>query len=222
METIPPLSQPIKVIIFDDSPDIREGFTSLFKFYDDIDVIGTYPDARNVEQIVKTMKPKVILMDIDMPGITGIEATALAKHVAPETEVVILSQLNDDSNIFEAIKAGATGYLLKGSDTDKVVSAIRIVANGGSPMNAFVARQTLDSFRRSMTQISSSEQTVSLSDREKEVLECMCEGMTYKEIATKLNIAIDTVRSHTRKIYEKLQVRSKTEAVLVAIRKKLI
>jgi RNA polymerase sigma factor (sigma-70 family) len=89
-------------------------------------------------------------------------------------------------------------------------------------MNAFVARQTLDSFRKSMTQISSPEQTVSLSDREKEVLECMCEGMTYKEIATKLNIAIDTVRSHTRKIYEKLQVRSKTEAVLFAIRKKLI
>ncbi len=221
METIPPLSQPIKVIIFDDSPDIREGFTSLFKFYDDIHVIGTYPDARNVEQIVKTMKPQVILMDIDMPGITGIEATLLAKHVDPTTEVVILSQLDDDNNIFEAIKAGATGYLLKGSDTDKMVAAIRIVARGGSPINEFVARKTLNSFRKSIN-VTTVNPTYQLSDREKEVLEWMCEGKTYKEIAIAMHIAIDTVRSHTRSIYEKLQVRSKTEAVLFAIRNKLV
>jgi DNA-binding NarL/FixJ family response regulator len=221
METIPPLPQPIKVIIFDDSPDIRDGFTSLFKFYDDIHVIGTYPDARNVEQIVKTMKPQVILMDINMPGITGIEATLLAKHAAPATEIIILSQLNDDNNIFEAIKAGATGYLLKGSDTDKVVAAIRIVAKGGSPINEFVARKALENFKKSMT-VSFTPPTEQLSDREKEVLEWMCEGKTYKGIAAEMLIAVDTVRSHIRSIYEKLQVKSKTEAVLVAIRKKII
>ncbi|MFZ4474190.1 MAG: response regulator [Saprospiraceae bacterium] len=221
MDVQPNISKPIKLIIFDDSPDIRDGFTSLLKFYDDIDVIGAFPDAKDVKNIVLKLKPNVILMDIDMPGINGIEATVVVKHYVPETEVIILSQFSDDIKVINAIKAGATGYLLKGSDTDKVVASIRLVAEGGSPMNAWVAREILEIFRKTLTGSSGSELD-ELSDREKEVLECMCKGMSYKEIGTSLHIAVNTVRSHARKIYEKLQVNSKTEAVLKAMHSKLL
>lgn len=222
MKTTPQPKQRIKLLIFDDSADIRDGFTSLLKFYEDIQVLSAHPDANNALEIVKKEPPDVILMDIDMPGLNGIEASAMIKHLYPKIEIIILSQFHDNTHVFEAIKSGASGYLVKGSDTDQVVASIRVVAAGGSPMNDFVARKTLEEFRKMLGPKMVNPGLNALSDRELDVLNCMAEGSTYKEIAADLAIAVDTVRSHIRSIYEKLQVNSKTEAVLVAIEKKII
>jgi DNA-binding NarL/FixJ family response regulator len=214
----------IRIAIFDDSADIRDGLKGVLKFYPDMEVLGAFPDANNVAGFVDAQKPDVILMDIMMPGMNGIEATAVVKSFSPQTQVIILSQHSDDEKVFTALRFGATGYLLKGEDAGNIVEAIRMVMTGGSPMNAFVARKAVQFLQKQPAQSGSSSEPedFGLSKREMEVLRSLGEGKTYKEIGAALFIAIDTVRSHIRHIYEKLQARSKAEAILIAIRKGLI
>jgi DNA-binding NarL/FixJ family response regulator len=216
---------PITVAIFDDSSDIRDGYSSLFKLYPDISVVGVFPHAREAEEEAVKLNPKVILMDIDMPGRTGIEATKLIKAVCPDAEIIILSQYSDDTNVFEALKMGASGYLLKGSDTgEKVVDSIRIAAAGGAPMNSFIAKKALAFFRQGAAPQQPApkefDNTYGLTKRELEVLECLCEGNSYKEICAKLFLSLDGVRSHVHNIYQKMHVKSKTEAVILAMQGK--
>ena len=215
---------PIAVLIFDDTTDIREGFSSLLNFYDDIEVLASFPDANRVAEHIETYRPQVVLMDIQMPGLNGIEATAVIKTISADTEVIILTHHADDENVFKALCVGASGYLIKGTDTD-IVGAIRTAYSGGSTMNSFIARKALAFFQKHMSNTGSMFKTASdygLSKREMEVLDCLHKGHSYKEICASLHISMDTVRSHTRNIYRKLEVRSKTEAVLAAIRDKLI
>lgn len=214
----------IRIAIFDDSADIRDGLKGILKFYPDMQVLGAFPDANDIAGFVSLEKPDVILMDITMPGMNGIEATAVVKSFSPQTQVIILSQHSDDEKVFTALRFGATGYLLKGEDAGNIVEAIRTVVAGGSPMNAFVARKAVDYFQKQHAQKSrqSEPEDFGLSAREMDVLKCLGEGKTYKEIGASLFIAIDTVRSHIRHIYEKLQARSKAEAILIAMRKGLI
>ena len=187
-------------------------------------VLGAFPDANEIAGYVSLEKPDVILMDIMMPGMNGIEATAVVKSFSPQTQVIILSQHSDDEKVFTALRFGATGYLLKGEDAGNIVEAIRTVVAGGSPMNAFVARKAVEYFQKQHVQKSrqSEPEDFGLSAREMEVLGCLGEGKTYKEIGASLFIAIDTVRTHIRHIYEKLHARSKAEAILIAMRKGLI
>ncbi|MBX2929335.1 MAG: response regulator transcription factor [Saprospiraceae bacterium] len=214
----------IRIAIFDDSADIRDGLKGILKFYPDMQVLGAFQNANDIAGFVSLEKPDVILMDITMPGMNGIEATAVVKSFSPQTQVIILSQHSDDEKVFTALRFGATGYLLKGEDAGSIVEAIRTVVAGGSPMNAFVARKAVDYFQKQPVQSSRTNETADfgLSAREMDVLKCLGKGMTYKEIAADLNISIDTVRSHIRHIYEKLQARSKSEAILIAMRKGLI
>ena len=210
--------------VFDDSADIRDGLRGILKFYPDLQVLGAFPDANNIASFASAEKPDVILMDILMPGMNGIEATAVVKSFSPQTQVIILSQHSDDDKVFRALQFGATGYLLKGEDAGQIVDAIRTVMAGGSPMNVFVARKALQFFQN-QPQPSSKETTAEdfgLSPREKEILKSLCEGKTYKEIGAVHFIAIDTVRTHIRHIYEKLQARSKAEAILISLRKGLV
>jgi DNA-binding NarL/FixJ family response regulator len=210
---------PITVVVYEDTKDIREGFTSLISCFDDIKVIGAFADAEKVAQQTDELRPDVILMDIQMQKRNGIEATAIVKEISPDTEVIILTHHSEDENVFNALKYGASGYLIKDADTD-IAGAVRMAASGGAPINTFIARKALEYFQRQLRSKPSID--YGLSKRELEVLESLIKGNSYKEVCSELFISLETVRTHTKSIYKKLQVRSKTEAVLAAIQNKII
>lgn len=179
--------------------------------------VGAYPNGNNLLEDISSTKPEVILMDIDMPGISGIQAVELLKKHYPEVLVVMQTIFDDNDNIFKAICAGADGYLLKNTPPARLISGIEEVLEGGAPMSASVARKVLES-QRSNTGSNDS----ALSGREKELLKLLVEGHSYKIVADKLFISVGTVQSHIKNIYSKLQVNSKAGAVAKAIRDKLV
>jgi DNA-binding NarL/FixJ family response regulator len=210
---------PVKVLIFEDNRSLREGLEQLLASAGGIEVCGAFADAREGGRLAKAHAPDVILMDIDMPGVTGIEALKEIKSALPATQIVMLTVFDDDKNIFESIKAGASGYLLKKTPPAKIIDAVRDVAAGGSPMSSSVARQVLQMFSKGAQP---SGGYTDLSEREKEVLTLLVNGHSYKMVAASLFISIDTVRSHIKNIYDKLHVNSKSEAVAKAIRDNIV
>jgi DNA-binding NarL/FixJ family response regulator len=158
-------------------------------------------------------------MDIDLPGISGIEAVAIVKAISPSTQALMLTVFDDEERIFQAIRNGASGYLLKHTPPSEIIEAVFDVHRGGSPMTANVARKVLKFFQRAPSEKAP---IYNLSPRESDILRGLMKGFSYKLIAADLDISIDTVRTHIRHIYDKLQVNSKTEAVLKAIRERLI
>lgn len=209
----------IKVLIFEDNRALRDGLEELLSSSDEIEVCGAWPDAKQAEERTKEFKPAVILMDIDMPGVTGIEALKKIKASSPATQIVMLTVFDDDKNIFESVKAGASGYLLKKTPPAKIIEAVKDVAAGGSPMSSSVARQVLQMFSKGAQP---SGATFDLTEREKEVLTHLVNGNSYKMVAAAMFISIDTVRSHIKNIYEKLHVNSKSEAVAKALRDNIV
>lgn len=209
----------IKVLIFDDNADRRDSLDMLVQSTEGLEWMGSFPDATNAEAVVAKLHPDVILMDIGMPGITGIEATALIKQKFPEVQIIMQTVFDDQERIFDAIKSGASGYLLKSSDARKIIDAIHDVHEGGSPFTPSIATRVIQFFRE-QPQLEKSE--YGLSDREKEVLTLLVDGLSYKMIASKMNISYNTVNSHIKKIYEKLHVHSVGEAVSKALQQKLI
>lgn len=175
-----------------------------------VECIAVYGSAEAALLGLPQDPPDVAIVDINLPGMSGIELVARLKQVAPSILCLILTTYEDSILIFDALKAGACGYLLKRSPAEEIVSAIAQVQAGGSPMSPQIARRVVSFFHRQPP----GDGLDALSDRERQVLEQLAQGSMYKEIASQLNISIDTVRSHVRKIYEKLHVRSKTEAVL--------
>jgi DNA-binding NarL/FixJ family response regulator len=155
-------------------------------------------------------------MDINLPGINGVECVRKLKELLPETQAIMLTVYEDTENIFNALAAGASGYMLKRTPTPELLGAIRQVLQGGSPMTAHIARKVVQSFQRPAA---STEATEDLSPREREVLDCLSQGFLYKEIAEKLGIGYETVHTYIRRIYEKLQVRTRTEAVAKFLRR---
>ncbi len=210
----------IRVIVFEDNRDLREGMTFLLQATDGIELAGAFADCRDLQTHITELRPDVILMDINMPGLTGIEATPVVKSLRPDTQVVMLTVFEDEEKIFQAIRNGASGYLLKRTPPGEVIQAIFDVNRGGSPMTASVARKVLQYFREPAARVAPPD--YQLSSREIDILKGLVKGYSYKLIADELFISIDTVRSHIRHIYEKLHVNSKTEAVLKAIRENLI
>ena len=209
----------IKVLIFDDNSDRRDSLELLVQATDGLFLSGSVPDANTAVDIVSSLAPDVILMDIGMPGISGIEATRLIKSKFPTVQIIIQTVFDDQERIFEAIIAGASGYLLKSSPAPKIVEAIFEAHSGGAPITPTIASKVI-SFFREQTPVSNNEYR--LSEREKEVLNHLVDGMSYKMIASELEISYNTVNSHIKKIYEKLHVHSVGEALSKVLHKKVI
>lgn len=174
-------------------------------------LVGEWGDAESAVRMIPEKAPKVVLMDINLPGISGVEAVKKLKPILPSTQFVMLTVYEDADHIYSALAAGATGYLLKQTPREELFNALEEVHGGGSPMTSNIARKVVQSFN----QASPSAEGEDLSPREKEVLELLARGYLYKEIAERLNISVPTVNTYVRRIYEKLHVRSRGQAVAI-------
>jgi len=205
---------PISISIVEDNDKLRGtlakviGRTEGFRFASD------YANAEDALADLPKVKPDVVLMDINLPGINGVECVRKLKALLPQTQVMMLTVYEDTENIFNALAAGANGYMLKRTPTKELVEAIREMQRGGSPMTTHIARLVVQSFQKPAAAAPASGGELSeLSEREQQVLDLLVQGLIYKEIAEKLNIGYETVHTYIRRIYEKLQVRTRTEAV---------
>jgi len=209
----------IKVAIYEDNDPLRESLSYLILGTRSLDLTGAYPDCSKVMENCVMAKPDVILMDIDMPGISGIEATAMVKATFPEINILILTIFEDKNKVFEALCAGATGYMLKKSSAVEIIEAIAELHNGGSPMTGEIARKVFDFFSNPAI---SKNNDYALSSREFDILKCLVDGDSYKMIADNCCISMGTVRFHINNIYKKLHVNSKSEAVIKALKERLV
>ncbi|MBU2904229.1 MULTISPECIES: response regulator transcription factor [Arenibacter] len=209
----------IRVLIYEDNPQFREGLTMLVNGSDGFSVLASYKNCNNVSEEVEKWSPDVILMDINMPGTDGLEGLKKIREVNAEVKVLMLTVFDDNKNVFEALRNGANGYLLKKTPPAKLLEYIQDATLGGAPMTSSIATQVLKMFQ---VIPQTKNQDYCLSERETEVLQLLVDGYSYKMIASELFIAIDTVRSHIKKIYEKLHVNSKSEAVAKAFKDKLL
>ena len=212
----------IRVTIFEDYTDMREILATLVESSADFYLAGAYSNANNVLDIVKKQKPNVVLMDLQMPGISGIEATRLIKSQYPQVQVLVQTMFDDNERVFAALCMGATGYILKSTPADKILEAIAETYNGGSPMSPHIARNVLMMFTHQQMTLSPQEEYQTLSDREKEILGHLTKGLSYKMIADACGISYGTVNSHLKNIYEKLHVHSATEAVQKALLQRIV
>lgn len=200
----------IKVLIYEDNESLRKSIQTLLLWNNEFDVVAAMPNANSVVEDIMLLKPDIIFMDIDMPGCSGVEAVTKIRAAGNSVAVVMFTVFDDEENIFNAICAGANGYLLK-KNFDQIPAAIKDVMEGGAPMTSSVAKKVLSFVP--LSQNLKDPQVESLSIREKELLEYIVKGFSYKMVAIQLGIATETVRSHIKKIYKKLQVNSATEAV---------
>ncbi|MFZ1805861.1 MAG: response regulator transcription factor [Cyclobacteriaceae bacterium] len=208
----------LAVLIFEDNALLRESISSLISSRKDMTLLGAFENVLTVKDQVNKYKPDLILMDIDMPGISGIEAVKEIRQSNIQTPIIMLTVFDDNTHVLDAIRAGASGYLLKKHLSTKLYDSIEEVLAGGAPMSPSVARMVI----ASMHQKPQLENTYQLTPREKEILTSLSKGNSYKLIANEFQISIDTVRTHIKKIYEKLHVHSQTEAVSKAINEKLV
>lgn len=204
----------IRVLIYDDSEAIRSSISELLNNTEGFLLVGAFADVMSVELQVEELKPDIVLMDINMPGKNGIEATQLIKATHPQIKVLIQTAFDNDEHIFGSLKAGAEGYLMKSATADKMIKAIDDVFNGGAIMTPSIALKVIQTFQP-QAKLS---QDHNLTNRETEVLRLLSEGLSYKMIATQMNISYFTVNAHIRKIYEKLQVNSSAEAISIALK----
>jgi DNA-binding NarL/FixJ family response regulator len=206
----------IKVSIVEDNDQLRATLARLITKAEGFQCVSQYGSAETALEGLPKDRPEVVLMDINLPGMNGVECVRRLKQSAPEIASVMLTAYEDTENIFNALAAGATGYLLKRAPRAELLDAIREVHRGGSPMTTHIARKVVQSFQREPV----SEQTGdALSAREQEVLDFLSQGFLYKEIAEKMGISYETVHTYIRRIYEKLQVRTRTEAVAKFLRR---
>ena len=204
------------VSIVEDNDQLRGTLARLINREEGFRCVSQYPSAEAALEALPKDKPDVVLMDINLPGMNGVECVRRLKQITPETQVVMLTAYEDTENIFNALAAGANGYLLKRAPRAELLDALREVCRGGSPMTTHIARKVVQSFQKAGV---SSKPTENLSAREQEVLDCLSQGFLYKEIAEKLGISYETVHTYIRRIYEKLQVRTRTEAVAKFLRR---
>jgi DNA-binding NarL/FixJ family response regulator len=200
----------IAVSIVEDDGPAREILSDWLRHAPGFRCVSQYGDAETALAKLSAEKPSVVLMDINLPGMSGIECVRQLKPQLPTTQFVILTVYEDTDHIFDALAVGASGYLLKQTPRDELLTAIKDVYAGGSPMTSNIARKVVQSFQRAAPQ---ADESVNLSPREKEVLEFLACGYLYKEIADKLGITVATVVTYIRRIYEKLHVRSRAQAV---------
>ena len=200
----------ITVSIVEDSDKLRGTLARVLDRAEGFRCVSQHPSAEDALKELPRTKPEVVLMDINLPGMNGVECVRQLKQALPATLVIMLTVYEDTENIFNALAAGASGYLLKRTSSAELLEGIREVRRGGSPMTTHIARKVVQSFQRSAPAAAATE---SLSQREQEVLDLLSQGFLYKEIAEKLGISYETVHTYIRRVYEKLQVRTRTEAV---------
>lgn len=201
---------PITVSIVEDNEKLRTTLARVLNRAEGFQCRSHYGTAEEALSKLPADSPEVVLMDINLPGMNGVECAGKLKQLLPKLQVIMLTVYEDTENIFNALAAGASGYLLKRTSTAELLEAIREVHSGGSPMTTHIARKVVQSFQKP---VSTSAPGEALSQREQEVLDCLAQGLIYKEIAEKLGISYETVHTYIRRIYEKLQVRTRTEAV---------
>ena len=210
----------IKVIITEDNETIREGLALLINACDDMECSARYANCEDMLDNLPNQQADIYLQDIGLPGISGIEGVKRILIQKPEAIILMLTVYEDEEKVFEALKAGASGYLLKKTPPAQLIEAIKDAYRGGSPMSSSIARKVVGFFRQTTTDTALKD--YGLSQREKEILASLAEGNSYKLIADHLFISIDTVRSHIRHIYKKLHVHNQSEAVARAFKDKLI
>ena len=211
----------IKVALFEDNPLLRDSLVQLINASEGLICTGAFPDCSNLMRKVESAKPDVILMDIDLPGMNGIEAVGQINQTYPDMVIIMQTVFNDNERIFQSITAGASGYLLKNTSPARILEAIREAATGGAPMTPSIAHKILEVFRSKKPALPADEQS-QLNDRQKEILECIFNGMSYKLIGEKLFVSVDTVRYHVKNIYEILHVHSRDELISKARGKSLL
>jgi DNA-binding NarL/FixJ family response regulator len=208
----------LSVVVYEDNDLLRESIVSMISLNKRFHVGGAFNNVLKVQEQVKSIEPDIILMDIDMPGSTGIEAVSKIRSAGLQTPIMMLTVFDDNKHVFDAICAGASGYLLKKHLSEKLYDSIEELRTGGAPMSPSIARMVITSMHKKTTQLN----PYGLTARETDVLTSLSKGNSYKLIASEFSISIDTVRTHIKNVYEKLQVHSQAEAVAKAIHEKLI
>lgn len=206
----------IKIAIVEDNKTLCNSLMNLFNHSEGMQCVASLPDLMNVVSELKKSRPHVVLMDIGLPNISGIEGVRTVKENLENIQILMFTVFEDDEKIFEAIKAGASGYLLKKSSPEEIVEAVKSLYTGGAPMSASIARKVIESFQHHK---SANKNDYQLTTRETEILNSLIDGLSYKKLAEKYFISISTVRTHIGHIYEKLHVNSKAQAVAKALKK---
>jgi DNA-binding NarL/FixJ family response regulator len=205
----------IAISIVEDNEKLRGTLARVLNRAEGFSCVSQYPSAEDALKGLPEVKPDVVLMDINLPGMNGVECVRQLKKIQPQLQIMMLTVYEDTENIFDALAAGASGYLLKRTSGPELLDAIREVQRGGSPMTTHIARKVVQSFQRSAP---AQQPADNLSEREQQVLDLLSQGLMYKEIADKLQISYETVHTYIRRIYEKLHVRTRTEAVAKFLR----
>jgi DNA-binding NarL/FixJ family response regulator len=200
----------ITLVIVEDLDEVRDGLKNFISLSQDFKVLDTFRTAEEAIDDLPVLKPDIVIMDINLPGMNGIECIKQVKGKSPGTQFMMFTVYENDEKVFEALKAGASGYLLKNTGLVYLIEALKELHNGGSPMSANIARKLVTLFRNQKTETTSLEV---LSNRENEILQLLAKGLLYKEIADQLTISVSTVRQHIHHIYEKLHVQNRTEAI---------
>ena len=204
------MNTPINIAIVEDDDDIRHSLVEIIAASTALNCIAAFPNAEEFIESFKHLKLDVVLMDINLPGITGIEAVSILKKQKPTVQFLMCTSYDEPQKTFDSLCAGATGYLLKNSTAEKIFEAIKEIHAGGSPMSPQIARLVVGTFNQQQKQDTLLQ---SFSQREQEILTLLSKGFQYKEIADKLSLSVETIRTYVRNIYEKLQVHSRTDAV---------
>lgn len=208
----------MKIAIFEDNQKFRESLEFVIVTSNDMELCGSFENTERLIQRIEAIQPDVVLMDINIPGKNGIEAAKEIKARFPSVQICMQTVFDDDDKVFASLCAGASGYILKNSTPDKILQAIREVATGGAFFTPSIAKKVLNNFQQQPEKA----EYISLSDKEREVLRHLVDGLSYKMIAEKVNLSFHTIHSHIKNIYEKLHVNSKGEAVAKALKQKLI
>jgi DNA-binding NarL/FixJ family response regulator len=210
----------IRVVIYEDNHNLREGLFQLIEGTDGFHCVGAFANCDRILRQIEETTPDVVLMDIELPGISGIDAVRILKEKFPEVKVLMETIFEDNDKIFDSICNGAEGYILKNTPPALILSAIKEIYEGGAPMTPSVASKVLKMFKNNSS--SSVKNATNLTERERDVLKSLVEGMSYKMIAATWFISMDTVSGHIKNIYKKLHVHSKSEAVVKAIKGKIV
>ena len=210
----------IKVVIFEDNTNLRRGLTTLINGSTGFECAGAFGNCDNLIKNISETNPDVVLMDIEMPGMNGIDAVKLLKSQFPQVKVLMETIFEDDEKVFYSICNGAEGYILKNTPPSLILEAIQEIYDGGAPMTPSIASKVLAMFKKQTA--FEKDESYNLTDREMEILKYLTVGMSYRLIAENCFISIDTVSTHVKNIYKKLQVHSKTEAVAKAIKKNIV
>ena len=200
---------PIRVCIVEDLAEVRDGLVELVQSDEELQMVSSFKDAESAAQKLPALQADIVIMDINLPGMSGIDCIKTIKDKCPDTQFMMFTVYENDEKVLQALRAGASGYLLKRTEPKRIVEGIKELSQGGSPMSSNIARKLLTIFVHEKKQTKKEV----LSDRENEVLQLLADGLLYKEIANRLYIGHGTVRQHIHNIYEKLHVHNRTEAV---------